>query len=155
MDITRRVAKLLVQKKKTLAVAESCTGGMLANSLTNITGSSKFFTLGIIPYDTKFKSSLLKIPKTILKNKGAVSKETALLMARNTRNLAKSSYALAITGIAGPTGATSKKPVGLTYIALSTLQKTICKKLLFRGPRLSIKTQATKAALNLLLKNLQ
>lgn len=150
-NLNKKVAELLVKKRLTLAIAESCTGGALSNSLTDIPGASKFFLLSIIPYDNKFKTLLLKIPPKILKVKGAVSYETAFLMAKNIRCLSKASFGLSITGIAGPGGATKTKSVGLVFVGLSSSRKTICKKFLFKGSRLSIKKQAAYAALNLLL----
>ena len=152
MKPEQKTARLLMQNKKTLAVAESCTGGMLSNSLTNIPGSSKFFKLGIIAYNNKFKTLLLNVSKNVLKNKGAVSKEAALLMGRNIRKLAGTSFGLGISGIAGPSGATKTKPLGLVYISLSSEKKSICKKFIFNGSRLSVKKQAAKAALNLVYK---
>lgn len=154
MDIQRQIIIILAQNKRTIAVSESCSGGLLSNLFTNIPGSSEFFKLGIIPYDNKFKTSLLNIPKKIIKNKGAVSKETAILMAQNVRKLAKTSIGLGITGIAGPTGATKTKPVGLVYIALSFKTKIICKKFIFKGNRLSVKRRTAYATLNLLRENL-
>lgn len=145
---------MLIQNKKTLAIAESCTGGLLSNMLTNIPGSSNFFLLSIIPYNNRFKKELLKVPLKILESKGTVSKETALLMSRNIRRLAKTSFGLSITGIAGPAGTTPIKPVGLVYIALSSVKKNICKKFLFKGARVSIKKQAAVSALKLLKENL-
>lgn len=175
MNTQKQVASLLTKTKKTLSVAESCTGGMLSNILTNIPGSSKFFRLGLIPYDNQFKTTLLKIPKKILKATGAVSGPTVLLMAKNIRSLAKTDFSLSISGIAGPPerhlvgrgpperhlagyspgGKTEAKPVGLVYIGLSSQGKDICKKFIFKGNRLSVKKQAVNAALNLLLAQIK
>lgn len=155
MIIANRTAILLIKNKKTLAVAESCTGGLISNLLTNIPGSSKFFRLSIIPYANEFKTILLKVPDKILKTKGAVSKETVLIMAKNIRSLAKTDFGLSISGIAGPAGATEIKPVGLVYIGLSSGKKITYKKFIFKGTRAQIKKQAANAALNLLLKHLR
>ncbi|MDP1853459.1 MAG: CinA family protein [Candidatus Omnitrophota bacterium] len=154
MPIANRTARLLVRNKKTLAIAESCTGGLLSNLLTNLPGSSKFFRLSIIPYANQFKTILLKVSDKILKTKGAVSKETVLIMAKNIRSLAKTDFGLSVSGIAGPGGATKIKPVGLVYIGLSSGKKTTCKKFIFKGSRAQIKKQAANAALELLLKQL-
>lgn len=151
MDRVEQLAKLLIRDKLTLSIAESCTAGMLSSLLTNIPGSSKFLYLSIIPYNNKFKTMLLNVPDKILNTKGAVSKETALLMAENVRKLAKTTLGLSITGIAGPTGATVIKPVGLVYIGLALPEKSIYKKFIFRGNRISIKKQAANAAIDLLL----
>ena len=151
MNNIKQLAKLLVYNKKTLGIAESCTGGMLSNILTNIPGSSKFFRLSLVPYDNKFKTILLKVPEKILKTRGAVSSQAVLLMAKNIRGLAKTDFGLSISGIAGPGGKTEAKPVGLVYIGLSSQEKNTCKKFIFKGSRLSVKKQAVNAALNLLL----
>lgn len=153
--LTKQVAKILAQKKKTLSIAESCTGGLLSHSLTNIPGSSKFFLLGLIPYHSRFKTSLLNIPKKILQLKGAVSEEVGRLMAKNIRKLTKASFGLSITGIAGPAGAIPAKPTGLVYIGVTSSKKSISRKFLFKGSRLSVKKQAAYAALALLLKQIK
>ncbi len=150
MKIEKIIVKLLIKKQKTLAVAESCSGGFISNRLTNICGSSKFFKVGIVAYSNSAKELFLKIPEKIIKKNGAVSRSTAILMAKNIRNLANVDFALSITGIAGPTGATKSKPVGLVYVAIATANKVICRKFNFKGSRYLIKKQAANAALNLL-----
>ncbi len=154
MQIEQKIAKLLKQKHKTLSIAESCTGGLLCHKLTNIAGSSEYFKLGIVAYSNESKIKLLKIPKEIIRTKGSVSKDVCLLMARNIRKIAKTDLGIGITGIAGPTGATAKKPVGLVYIALATSKKTIVKKYIFEGSRAFVKNQAAALALKLLEKTL-
>ena len=152
MRLEQKVFKNFTQKSKTLAIAESCTGGLVGNRLTNIPGASAFFLLGIIAYDYAAKTKLLKVPSAILKKHGAVSQQVASRMAEGVRKILKTDYGLGITGIAGPGGATKTKPVGLVFIALSTKQKTIVKKCLFKGTRLSIKNQSCKTALKMLAK---
>ena len=137
-------------KRKTISVAESCTGGLLGNIITDAPGSSDYFIGGVIAYHNRVKTRLLKVPEKILNKHGAVSAQTAKLMAQNVRKLFNSDLGLAITGIAGPTGGTKQKPVGLVYIAISDSRKLICKKYLFSGPRKKIKSQSAHAALNLL-----
>lgn len=142
------VAKLL--KDKTIAIVESCTGGLLSNRLTDIPGISKNLILSIVAYSNKAKMELLDIPQEMLKKYGAVSAPVAKSMADNVRRLAFTDIGIGITGTAGPGGATKEKPVGLVYIALSTISKRICKEFHFIGERRIIKFRATQAALNML-----
>lgn len=148
------VGKSLLKKKKTISIAESCTGGLLGDRITNTPGSSKYFKMGIITYSNESKEKLLNVPKKTIKKHGAVSKETATLMAKNIRLTSESDIGIGISGIAGPSGGTKKKPVGLVYIALSTKKKTICKEYRFLGQRNIIKYKATQAALNLVRLNM-
>ena len=144
------VGKKLSRYNKTLAIAESCTGGLLANRITDVPGSSKYFKLGLVPYSNESKNKLLNIPVKTIEKYGAVSKQAAILMAKNVRILAGTDFGISITGIAGPGGARPKKPVGLVYIALSSNKKTICKEFRFIGTRNLIKYKSTQAALNML-----
>ncbi|MFH1245639.1 MAG: competence/damage-inducible protein A [Candidatus Omnitrophota bacterium] len=148
------VARALTTRKKTVAVAESCTGGLVSQRLTNLSGSSRYFLLGLVAYDNKMKESLLNIPSDTLKEFGAVSEETAGLMAEHVRQLANSTLGLGITGIAGPQGATKDKPVGLVYIALATAQKKCCAHFYFHGDRNDIRLRAAQAALEMIRKHL-
>ena len=155
MLIERKVAQLLTNRQKTLSVAESCTGGGLSNRLTNIAGSSSFFKLGLVTYSNEAKMKFLKIPSTVLIKHGAVSSEVARRMALSIRKTLDTDFGMGLTGIAGPTGATTKKPIGLTIIAISTKHETICKQFIFKGNRLSIKSQAATQALKMLLNFLE
>lgn len=146
------VAELLTKRKKTIAVAESCTGGLIANRLTDVPGSSKYFKMAVVSYSNQAKQSILGVPAEILKRYGAVSKETATKMAQSVRQLANADIGLAVTGIAGPAGATKAKPVGLVYIALTGAKKTICKEFHFLGDRKAIKWQTSQAALDMIRK---
>nr|MBU1328205.1 competence/damage-inducible protein A [Candidatus Omnitrophota bacterium] len=146
------VGKYLLRAKKTLAIAESCTGGLLANRITDIPGSSCYFKLGIVSYSNASKNKLLDIPMDTIKKYGSVSKQVAALMAKNVRVLASTGYGIGISGIAGPGGATNKKPIGLVYIALSTKAKTTCKEFRFIGTRDLIKYKSAQAALNIIRK---
>ena len=152
MRLEQKLAKQLIKTKKTLALAESCTGGLLANTLTNIPGSSAFLLLGIVAYDNAAKTKILKIPAPLLKKHGAVSAPVANLMAQNVRKILNTDYGIGITGIAGPAGGTKTKPIGLVYIAMSTKQNTIVQEFHFKGTRLQIKDQAVNAALKVVIK---
>lgn len=148
------VAGLLLEKKKTVSVAESCTGGLIANLLTNIVGSSAYFWGGVVAYDNSIKSNVLGVKKSTLQKYGAVSEEVALEMAAGVRNAFNSDFALATTGIAGPTGATENKPVGLVYIGLASPNKIVAKKYIFHRNRWINKSRFSYASLNMLRKSL-
>ena len=148
------VASLLIKKGLTISVAESCTGGLVSHRLTNISGSSNYYKCGIISYSNQAKSVFLKVDNQLIKEKGAVSPEVAREMAVGIRTSAHTDLGLGITGIAGPTGATSTKPVGLVYIALSSRTKQINQKFIFSGNREEIKWKASQAALDILRKYL-
>jgi len=139
-------------KNRTIAIAESCTGGLLSNRLTDIPGISKNLLLSVVAYSNNAKMALLDIPHKMIKRHGAVSAAVAKAMARGVQDLANTNIGVGITGIAGPGGGTKAKPVGLVYIALSTRGKIMHKKCLFKGGRKSVKYQATQAALVLLLR---
>ena len=150
MRIEGKVAQSLIKAKKTLAIAESCTGGLLASRLTNIPGSSSFLKLALVTYSNEAKIKLLKIPQTTIRKHGAVSTQVAILMAQGARKSLKTDFGIGITGIAGPAGGTKTKPVGLTYITVCTKIETLCLECRFQGTRISIKTQAATQALRLL-----
>ena len=150
MPIEQKVAHILIKKKLTLAIAESCTGGLLTHRLTNIPGSSAFLQCGIIAYSNQTKIKLLKVSPKMIQKYSAVSEPVAVAMAREVRKIHAADLGISITGIAGPTGGTSQKPVGLIYIALRTKSETICNKYLFKGTRIQIKSQAVQKALGLL-----
>ncbi len=152
MPLEKTVARLLTDGHKTLAIAESCTGGLLTHRLTNISGSSKFLQAAVVAYSNEAKQRLLNIPLRMLRQHGAVSKHTAAAMAQSIREIHKTDFGIGITGIAGPTGATRTKPVGLVYIALSVPVETLCLQCRFKGDRLNIKRQASTQALRLLKK---
>lgn len=142
--------KLLVNKRKTVAVAESCTGGLLAKLLTDTPGSSKYFVLGVIAYHNKVKQSLLKVPRALIAKNGAVSEAVALTMARNVRKIAKADFGIGITGIAGPGGGSKAKPAGTVFIAADNGKLRICRRFQFKGSRDKIRTQAALKSLELL-----
>ena len=152
MRTDQKVFKKFTTLNQTLAIAESCTGGLIGDTLTNIPGASAFYLLGIIAYDNAAKTKILKVPASVLTKCGAVSAPVAVGMATGVRKILKTDYGLSVTGIAGPGGASKLKPVGLVFIALSSPQKTIVKKFLFKGSRLAIKKQAAQSALKMLAK---
>jgi nicotinamide-nucleotide amidase len=149
------VAALLIEKKMTLAVAESCTGGLISNRLTNIAGSSAFFERGIVTYSNAAKIKLLDVPADGIEKYGAVSEETARLMAEGIRKIAGTDLGLSATGIAGPTGGSVDKPVGTVYLALSDSAQTICAHHVFRWDRKRNKHVFSEVALIMIKDFLQ
>ena len=150
MRLEQKVVQRFIDNKKTLAVAESCTGGLLTHLLTNVPGSSNFLKIGVVAYSNGSKISALKVPSSTIKRCGAVSEETAVAMAQAVRKIYQTDFGIGITGIAGPSGGSRLKPVGLTYIAVSTVNETLCLRCLFRSSRTSIKSQAATQGLKLL-----
>ena len=146
---------MLVRKKMTLAVAESCTGGLLSHRLTNIPGSSKYYECGIVSYSNRAKVGVLGISGIIIKEKGAVSEEVAREMALRIRKLRETDLGIGITGIAGPAGGSPEKPVGLVYMALSSSKGIQCQRFVFSGERKLIKWKSSQAALNMLREYLE
>ena len=147
-------ANILFKKKKTIAVAESCTGGFVSSRLTDVNGSSKYFLMGLVAYSNLVKKAVLGVNDKTLKKHGAVSRQVAFEMAKGIRNLAGSDIGLGITGIAGPTGGTASKPVGLVYIAIVINGRQIVKEFRFKGTRSEIKFQASQAALDMIRRNI-
>ena len=153
-DLTLKIVKLLTIKKLTLSFAESCTGGLLASTITSISGSSKVFNMGMVTYSNNAKIRLLKVPKKTITRYGAVSYETCMSMVKNLSKVSKSDISISITGIAGPNGGTKEKPVGLVYIGLKKGKKIIVKKNLFRNKkRISIQKGTVKEALKMILNS--
>ena len=153
-DILKKIANLLKQKHLTVATAESCTGGLISHSLTNISGSSDYFDRGIVSYSNNAKMELLGVYKEILEKYGAVSEQIAKVMAKGVRTKSNVDIGISTTGIAGPTGGTKEKPVGLVYIAVSTTKNVVVKKFQFTGDRLQNKESTCNAALQMLLDTL-
>jgi nicotinamide-nucleotide amidase len=148
-------AGLLTEKHLTLAVAESCTGGLVMDRLTDIPGSSAFLERGVVTYSNAAKIALLGVPEAVIRDHGAVSAETARLMAEGVRRLAGTQLGLAITGIAGPSGGTETKPVGTVHVALTDGKKTVHRQCAFRRERRRNKVAASQEALLLLQRYLQ
>ena len=150
-NLSLKIVKLLTKNKLTLSFAESCSGGLLASSITSISGSSKVFNMGFVTYSNNAKVKLLKVPKKTITKYGAVSYETCLSMVKNLSRISKSNISISITGIAGPSGGTKEKPVGLVYIGLKMGSKTIVKKNLFKNKkRISIQKATVKQALKMI-----
>ena len=151
-----KLVNLLTKKKLTVSFAESCTGGLLASSITSISGSSKVFNMGLVTYSNNAKVELLQVPKKTITKYGAVSYETCLSMVKNLSKISKSNISISITGVAGPNGGTREKPVGLVYIGLKKGNKTIIRKNLFKNKRrISIQKATVNEALKMVLKNIQ
>jgi nicotinamide-nucleotide amidase len=144
------VGEQLARQKKTLAVAESCTGGLLAKLITDISGASGYFTHGWITYSNPAKTTELGVPSDLIEKYGAVSEQVAEAMAQGARKKAATDFAIAITGIAGPDGATKEKPVGLVYISVDSDNGCDTQCYLFSGGRDSIRLRAAQTALNML-----
>ena len=148
------VANLLRKQGRTIAVAESCTGGLITDRLTDIPGSSAYLERGLITYSNRSKMELLDVPDAVLRTYGAVSEETARLMAEGVRRLAGTDLGLATTGIAGPDGGSEAKPVGTVYIALADEAGTVCRQFAYRWNRRRIKVISSQAALLMVKRNL-
>jgi PncC family amidohydrolase len=148
------VGRLLAAQKQTLAVAESCTGGLITHRLTNVPGSSAYVIVSVIAYAYEAKVAALGVSWDTLNRFGAVSAETVTEMARGVRERFSSTLGVAITGIAGPGGGTAEKPVGLTYIALADANDVIVERHVWSGDRLQNKEQSAEAALALLYRYL-
>jgi nicotinamide-nucleotide amidase len=148
------IVKLLAQRNQTLAVAESCTGGLLADRITNVPGASAVFLAGYVCYANQAKIGMLNVDPQLIEKEGAVSEQVARALAEHARACARADYALATTGVAGPSGGSPEKPVGTVYIALAASDETIAKKLFFPTDRETFKQIATQAALELLRRKL-
>jgi len=144
------VGEKLARLEKTVAVAESCTGGLLTKLLTDIPGSSKYFTFGWITYSNEAKVSELGVPADLIQDYGAVSEQVARAMAGAARKKAGTDYAISITGIAGPAGGTEQKPVGLVYISVDSENECDTQRCHFFGNRRFIRLRAAQTALNIL-----
>jgi nicotinamide-nucleotide amidase len=149
------IAGILTERKMTIAVAESCTGGLITNRLTDVSGSSEYLERGLVTYSNQAKINLLDVPAEVIEKHGAVSEETARLMAEGVRKIAGTDLGLSSTGIAGPTGGSKEKPVGTVYIALADSKQTICRHYSYRWDRKRNKEVFSEAALFLLKNYLQ
>ena len=150
MRLEEEVGKLLNERKLTIALAESATGGLISDLITNVPGSSNYFKGSVVAYDNEIKAKVLGVSKETLGKHGAVSYQTGEEMAEGVRELMNADIGLSNTGIAGPTGATPEKPVGLFYIGLSSERGTQVEEHLFHGSRLGNKQSAAEAALQML-----
>ncbi|MEJ2011847.1 MAG: CinA family protein [Anaerolineales bacterium] len=149
------VGKLLTERSLTLAVAESCTGGLLGHRITNVSGSSAYFLGGVVAYAYEAKERLLEVRHATLYEHGAVSEQTAVEMARGARRALRADIGLAVTGIAGPGGGMPDKPVGLTWVAISMREGDRAEKHTWDGDRAQNKADSVQAALVLLRRTLE
>ena len=154
IKLEETIGKLLLDKNLKLATAESCTGGLISEKVTQVAGSSEYFLGGVVSYANDVKQNILKVDAEILNTVGAVSEETAIAMAKGVLNLLGADVAISITGIAGPGGGSEDKPVGLTYIGFASKDKEICEKRIFFGDRDKIRANAATYALNFLRRKL-
>ena len=155
MSLNKKIILLLKRKKLKIAIAESCTGGMLSSAITSVSGASKVFSMGLVTYSNQAKINILKVPRKIIQKHGAVSVQCCLSMVNNLYKISKSKVCISITGIAGPKGGTKQKPVGLVYIGLRYGKKVIVSKNQFKNKgRSSIQKAAFKKSLELLLKTI-
>ena len=151
MTLNTKIINLLKRKKLKLAIAESCTGGMLSSAITSVSGSSKVFTIGFVTYSNQAKTGILKVPQKIIKKYGAVSVQCCLAMVDKLSKISKSTVCISITGIAGPKGGSKQKPVGLVYIGIRVGKKVVVNKCNFKNKgRIFIQKQTVKKTLNLL-----
>jgi len=148
------VGYFLQMRGATLAVAESCTGGMLAERLTSVSGSSRYFVGGAVVYSNELKTAMVDVPESLIAEHGAVSKQVALALAKGIRERTKATFGIGITGIAGPTGATPEKPVGLVYIGIASENETETVERRFPGDRERIRLWASFTAMDLLRRKL-
>jgi len=149
--LAQRVVETLKRTRRTLATAESCTGGLLASRITDVSGASEVFGYGWVTYANEAKMTQLGVEPHLLESHGAVSEQVAQAMAVGARRIAKSDYAIALTGVAGPNGGTPAKPVGTVFIALATVEGVQVKKCFFSGERGEIKRLASDTALEMLV----
>ena len=145
MKLEKKILNILVKKKLKLAVAESCTGGMLSSAVTSVSGSSKVFTLGLVAYSNQSKINVLKVSKNIIRKYGSVSEQVCLAMVKNLNKISKTNISVSITGIAGPSGGTKIKPVGLVYVGIKKSNRTEVRKYLFKN---KVRAYIQKAAVN-------
>ena len=144
--------KKLIKNKLTISVAESCTGGLLANNLTKLANSSKYFQMGLVTYSNEAKIKILKVNKNIINKYGAVSKDCCKSMVQNLSKISKSKINVSITGIAGPGGASKSKPVGLVYIGIKKGQTLLVKENKFRSKnRNSIQRSTVREVIKIIL----
>ena len=153
MSLNKKIITLIKRKKMKIAIAESCTGGMLSSAITSVSGSSKVFSMGLVTYSNQAKISILKIPQKIIKKYGAVSVQSCLAMVNNLSKISKAKLCISVTGIAGPKGGSKLKPVGLVYIGIKLGNKVFVHKNNFKNNgRAFIQKQTVKKVLNLIIK---
>ena len=153
MSLNKKIITLIKRKRMKLAIAESCTGGMLSSTITSVSGSSKVFNMGLVTYSNQAKKNILKVPQKIIKKYGAVSIQCCLAMVNNLSKISNSKACISITGIAGPKGGSKQKPVGLVYIGIRVGKKVVINKCNFKNKgRIFIQKQTVRKSLNLLAR---
>ena len=153
MVLAKKIVTILNKKKLKISFVESCTGGLLASSITSISGASKVFSLGLVTYSNQAKVKVLKVNKNIIRKYGAVSRECCSAMVNNLSRISKANINVSITGIAGPNGGTKQKPVGLVYIGIKKGNKTQVNEYLFKSKkRSSVQKASVKKALDLIFR---
>ena len=156
MKLSNKIVKILAKKKLKISFAESCTGGMLSSAITSVSGSSKVFTLGVVVYSNQSKIKVLKVSKKIIRKYGAVSEQVCEAMLKNLNKISKTNISVSITGIAGPSGGTEIKPVGLVYVGIKKGNRVEVKKYLFKNKgRSYIQKAAVNKSLGLILSFLK
>ena len=151
-----KIVSLLKKKKYKISLAESCTGGLLSSAITSVSGSSKVFTLGLVTYSNQSKTKILRVSKNIIRKYGAVSKHVCLAMVKNVSKIGKTNISVSITGIAGPSGGTKIKPVGLVYVGIKKGNRVEVKKYLFKNNgRSYVQKAAVNKSLGLILSFLK
>ena len=156
MNKVSNLIKKLKRKKLKIAVAESCTGGMLSSAITSVSGSSKVFNLGLVAYSNQSKIKVLKVSKNIIRKYGSVSEQVCLAMVKNLNKISKTNISVSITGIAGPSGGSKIKPVGLVYVGIKKGNRIEVKKYLFKNKgRAYIQKAAVNKSLGLILSFLK
>lgn len=154
MNLNEKIVSLLKKKRLNIAVAESCTGGLLSSAITSVSGSSKVFVMGLVTYSNQAKTNILKVPKKIILKNGAVSVQCCLSMVNNLNKISKAKVCVSVTGIAGPKGGSKKKPIGLVYIGLKLGKKTILNKCNFKNNGRNSIQKATVKKVLYLIKNI-
>ena len=153
--IEQRLVKLLIEKGMKISTAESCTGGLVAQRITSVAGSSACFDLGVVTYANEQKTKILGVSEESLKNFGAVSEEVALEMSKGAKRISGADFAVGITGLAGPGGATDEKPVGLVYISICGENIHEAEKFIFSGTRDEVRFQASDEAMKFVIRELE
>ena len=154
--LPKRIVKKLIKKKLKISIAESCTGGLLSSAITSVNGSSKVFNIALVTYSNQSKIKVLKVPKKIISKYGSVSEQVCRAMVKNVHKIGKSNISISITGIAGPSGGTTKKPVGLVFIGIKKGTKISSKKYLFKNKgRSYIQKITVNKSLKLILSALE
>ena len=154
--LSKKIVKKLIKKKLKISIAESCTGGLLSGAITSVNGSSKVFSVGLVAYSNQSKINLLKISKNIIRKYGAVSEQVCLYMVKNVSKIGKTNMSVSITGIAGPSGGSKIKPVGLVYVGIKKGNRIKVKKYLFKNKgRSYIQRAAVNKSLGLILSFLK